>query len=180
MAKTEVGGDNLGEPIPHDYLKQVQQEAESGVFIMPYGPSWGQDPMVQTPSQNYSVSELPSMFADLNLTQTGDLYDALQKKGLIAAQLDPPRVITHVMYSTGVDTELGFVYDTDFKGTTDVAPSKTVMGDGDGTVNLPSLQWAEHSWNGANFTLFHIKGIKHADTVKNAQFIARVASIVTH
>lgn len=37
MALTEVGGDNLGEPIPHDYLRSVQQQAESGVFILPYG-----------------------------------------------------------------------------------------------------------------------------------------------
>ena len=37
MAKAEVGGDNLGEPIPHDYLRSVQQQAESGVFLLPYG-----------------------------------------------------------------------------------------------------------------------------------------------
>ena len=48
MAKTEVGGDNLGEPIPHDYLRPVQQEAESGVFIMPYGDGWGSGAVLTT------------------------------------------------------------------------------------------------------------------------------------
>lgn len=134
--------------------------------------------MVQTPSRNYTVPELPDMFQDLNLTQTRALYTALEKDSLIAAQLEAPKVQTHVMYSTGVATELAFVYTEDFKSGTDVAPDKTITGDGDGTVNIASLQWAESSWKDANYTLFRVKGVKHADTVTNSQFIAQVASIV--
>lgn len=88
--------------------------------------------MVQTPSRNYSVADFTEMFQTLGLNQTAALYQQLIAQNLTAAQLSPPSVPTHVMYSTGVDTELGYVYDQDFDASTDVAPKEIIKGDGDG------------------------------------------------
>merc|ERR1719265_2795302 len=107
--------------------------------------------MIQTPSKNYTVKDLPHMLRDLNLDQTYNLYARL-----FAAQLSPPVCPTHVMYSTGVQTRRSFVYDQDFSAKeNDLAPQMTIHGDGDGTVNIESLQWAEKTWgNAAEVTFF--------------------------
>lgn len=48
----------------------------------------------------------------------------------------------HCLYGVDVHTETGFEYDVEhFNGTKDPpAPAKTRSGDGDGTVNLRSLE----------------------------------------
>lgn len=73
MSLTEVGGDNLGEPITHVYLMPVQREVESGVFIMPYGEILGEGPIVQTPRRNCTVADLLQMFLDLRRSQPYEL-----------------------------------------------------------------------------------------------------------
>jgi len=205
MAMTEVGGDNLGEPIPHDYLRPVQQQAESGTFIMPFGAAWeATDPMVVTPSKNYSVpttmmsasvcanllshssffwlkvAELPDMFQDLGLSQTHALYAQGMAKGLLAGQLKPPTVPTHVIYSNGIKTPYRFVYKKDFSSDYDAAPDESINGDGDGTVNLLSLEWAQHNWSSdVNATYFMIPNLVHADTVKSPLAFAKIIDIIT-
>lgn len=182
MIKTEIGGNTLGEPIPHDYLRPVQQQSESGVFLLPYGEGWADATVVSTPSVNYTVDQLGKMIQDLNLPQTSALYQALVQKNLMAAQLPPPPTRTHVMYSSGVKTELGYVYNKDFTSNTDVAPTKTINGDGDGTVNLVSLQWAEKTWKplGVNATYFSVPGVIHSDTVHDPRILARLIAIITN
>lgn len=47
----------------------------------------------------------------------------------------------HCLYGTGKDTDEGYVYDVkSFNATAPPAPKKVLMGDGDGTVNLQSLE----------------------------------------
>jgi len=180
MTMTEVGGDNLGEPIPHDYLRPVQQEAESGTFIMSYGEAWeARDPMVVTPSRNYSVAEIPEMLETLGLSQTQALYQNGAKKGLLAALLKPPTVPTHVIYSNGKDTPYRFIYDEDFSHNYDKAPTSQLMGDGDGTVNLESLKYAERNWpSTVNATYFMKPDLVHADTVHDPVILGRIIDII--
>ena len=54
-------------------------------------------------------------------------------------KLDLP---VHCLYGVGVKTEVGFEYDVDHFNATDrpPAPSGTRGGDGDGTVNIQSLE----------------------------------------
>ena len=182
MAKTECRGDNLGEPIPHDYLMPVQREAESGVFIMPAGSEgWTSDPMVMTPSKNYTVDDLPAMFQDLNLTQTFQLYNRLKDAKLLASQLNPPSCPTHVMYSTGVKTGRVFVYDKDFSAkNNDLKVKTTINGDGDGTVNIESLVWAEKAWTEkSDVTFFHVENVEHIGTVSNPEILGKIIEIVS-
>lgn len=186
MALTEVGGDNLGEPIPHDYLMPVQREAESGVFIMPYGSddsAWGSGPMVITPSRQYTVDDMPQMFLDLGLTQTYELWTSLNSSRLLAGQLEPPTCDTHVMYSTGVSTGRTYTFKNDFKHGTDAAASSTKKGDGDGTVNIESLMYAERTWKdkgmASNLTVFTVTGVEHIKTVSNSAVLDRIIRIVT-
>ena len=180
MTMTEIGGDNLGEPIPHDYLRPVQQEAESGTFIMPYGEAWqARDPMVVTPSRNYTVAEIPEMLETLGLSQTRALYVNGGQKGLLAAQLKPPTCPTHVIYSNGKDTPYRFFYDKDFGHGYDEAPARQLMGDGDGTVNLESLQFAERNWpSSVNATFYMQKDLVHADTISNPVILGRIIDII--
>jgi len=67
-------------------------------------------------------------------------------------------------------------------GGTDEAPASTVDGDGDGTVNLPSLMYAERAWQRANAapaSVYHVPGVAHEDTIKDERIIARIAAIIT-
>lgn len=206
MALTEVGGDNLGIPVvPHDYLKPVQQAAESGVFLLPAGDAaWGggaapAPPIVSTPSRNYTVGEIPDMLRDLGLNETAALYAALAGKQLLAGQLPPPPgddLEVHQIYSTGVKTGLAFTYPHDFDDPakpTDLAPTATTEGDGDGTVNLCSLKWAEESWGpgsgtagggeeaaaaAPHLTTFVVKGVSHFDAVKDPRVLGRVLEVI--
>lgn len=186
MALTEIGGDNLDEPIPHDYLMPVQRESESGVFIMPYNTTegWGSDPMVTTPTKTYNVDELPEMMQDLGLSQTLALWNALNRTRQLAGQLAPPVISTYVMYSVGVKTRRSFEYDRSFSSGSDLAPSKIIYGDGDGTVNVESLTWAERTWKSsggmtANLTTYTIDGVAHIGSVSDPGVLSRLLGILT-
>lgn len=151
-----LGGNTLGLPtwiVPHDYVKPVQVNATSGVWLSPSPLAFGTEVLVKTPSRNYTASDLPALISKIGAAAGGDQALSLQQKlgkDLPSMQSQPRNVAMKIWYSTGVRTMEQFEYSEDISAGFNMAPSKIVSGDGDGTVNLISLKYPEKHWPKTN------------------------------
>ena len=125
------------------------------MWISPHPKAFGDMPIVQTPSRNFTAADVPEMVRMIGKStwgnQTGALFDKLQGP-YAELQSTPPNVALHNWYSTGVKTGEAFVFDTDLFDGFDKVASKTIWGDGDGLVNLLSLKQVEDVWPKADRT----------------------------
>lgn len=178
MALADVAGDNFDIPlVPMDYLKDVQDSAASGVFMLPTEAAFGSTtPIVTTPSANYSAAERRNMLQDLGLDQARDIYDHLGSAHDLLDDLADPRVPTHLICSKGVKTPERYHFPGDFKPGYDATPKSVDYGDGDGTVNLASLQYGATLWNETD-TLW-VTGVSHFGMTSHPEVLARVNAIV--
>jgi len=156
QASAYLGGWNLGLPswlIPHDYVKPVQVNATSGVWISPHPLAFGNRTIVVTPSRNYTAADVPALVSIVGEGSWGSQTRALfDKKSLDLGLIQRPPSQVHMLnwYSTGVKTAERFEYANDLRKGFDDAPTTTIYGDGDGLVNLISLQQVEHVWPGGD------------------------------
>eukprot|EP00933_Yihiella_yeosuensis_P037606 TRINITY_DN31596_c0_g2_i1.p1 TRINITY_DN31596_c0_g2~~TRINITY_DN31596_c0_g2_i1.p1 ORF type:complete len:432 (+),score=75.97 TRINITY_DN31596_c0_g2_i1:62-1357(+) len=147
-----LGGYTLGMPkwlFPHDYVKPVQVNATSGVWLSPHPKAFGSRTLVRTPSQNYTAADVQKLISLVGEEAGGDQILALFKKprlDLASIQSAPVNVPVLNWYSTGVKTADAFRYDKDISFGFDEGATETIYGDGDGIVNLVSLQHVETAW----------------------------------
>jgi len=175
-----ISGDNFGIPlVPSDYFWPVQASAPSGVFLWPDPAAFGDEPLVFTPSRNYSAGEIVDMNRAMNNTQAIEAYENLKEHGWSTTHAQAPGVITHVLYSHGVKTAKQFAYhtelDADFPHS---APDSKVYGDGDQAVNIESIQYTMKRWAGIEgIHYFNVSGVSHFGMMSNQdvfQYIKRV------
>ncbi|CAK9076008.1 unnamed protein product [Durusdinium trenchii] len=152
LVQSYLGGWTLGLPtwlVPHDYVRRVQVNASSGVWMSPHPKAFGDNPIVITPSRNYTAADVPELVRTIGKStwgnQTGALFDKLQGP-YGELQSAPVNIQLHNWYSTGIKTGESFFFDTDLFDGFDKADQKTVWGDGDGLVNLVSLKQVEEVW----------------------------------
>eukprot|EP00490_Sorites_sp_Unknown_P012511 CAMPEP_0114696282 /NCGR_PEP_ID=MMETSP0191-20121206/72374_1 /TAXON_ID=126664 /ORGANISM="Sorites sp." /LENGTH=412 /DNA_ID=CAMNT_0001993713 /DNA_START=45 /DNA_END=1283 /DNA_ORIENTATION=+ len=152
LVESYLGGWTLGMPtwlVPHDYVRAVQVNASSGVMMSPHPKAFGNMPIVQTPSRNYTAADVPELVRIIGKStwgnQTGALFDKLQGP-YAELQSTPSKIHLHNWYSTGVKTGEAFIFDSDLYDGFDKVATKTVWGDGDGLVNLHSLKQVETVW----------------------------------
>lgn len=147
-----LGGWTLGLPkwlLPHDYVKPVQVNASSGVWLTPHPRAFGNLVLASTPSRNYTAADIPGLISVIGKEAGGDQTVSLFKKlqnPFGDMQRPPVNVPVHNWYSTGVATAESYVYSKDITEGFNQAPKKTIFGEGDGIVNLVSLQHAELEW----------------------------------
>lgn len=149
QAEAYLGGMTFGVPIvPHDYVQPVQVNATSGAWLAPHPLAFGSEPVVSTPSANYSAAELPAL-VDL-LGERSSQAAALLRKARGGGELDleklmrpPPGVPVHNWISSGVRTPRRFVYGAEITAGFDQAPVEVVYGDGDGIANAETLRAPE-------------------------------------
>ena len=74
-----------------------------------------------------------------------------------------------------------FVYNKDFSAkNNDLKVKTTINGDGDGTVNIESLVWAEKAWTEkSDVTFFHVENVEHIGTVSNPEILGKIIEIVS-
>lgn len=135
--------------------------------MSPHPKAFGDNPIVITPSRNYTAADVPELVRTIGKStwgnQTGALFDKLQGP-YGELQSAPVNIQLHNWYSTGIKTGTGseitlnhgtaqanppgesFFFDTDLFDGFDKADQKTVWGDGDGLVNLVSLKQVEEVW----------------------------------
>ena len=130
--------------------------------------------IVQTANQNYSLGNLKKFFLDIGYP------DAINISGLVPPIWirEPPNVTLYCLYGTDIPTPEKFLYQVD--EFPDTFP-KTEFGDGDGTVNIRSLQ-ACHSFVGKQEQQVVIKSFskaEHMAMVGDSRVIEFVKNIIT-
>ena len=111
--------------------------------------------IIQTTNQNYSIGNLEKFFLDIQYPDAINISKQVPPVWIA----DPPNVTLYCIYGTNVSTPEKFVYGTD--EFPDTFP-KTLFGDGDGTVNIRSLQ-ACHSFVGKQKQPVVIKSFSNAE-----------------
>ena len=133
---------------------------------------------VSTPARNYTSRDWEAFLSDLGHTQALGIWQTMNAKHVNMAQQRAPGVATHSITSHGVPTLEHLVYpDALTKGYEKVATSQGT-GDGDGTVNLESLQVPGRFWaaqqGGHPLTLFNVSGVSHYGMISNKDVFAYI------
>mmetsp|Transcript_54691 Transcript_54691/g.97575 ORF Transcript_54691/g.97575 Transcript_54691/m.97575 type:complete len:424 (+) Transcript_54691:47-1318(+) len=147
-----LGGWTLGMPswlVPHDYVKKVQVNASSGVWLTPHPKAFGDKIVASTPSRNYTAEDIPELISRVGLQaggqQTVSLFQKLRDP-FTEIQRPPVKVRMHNWYSYGKPTAETYIYGSDITEGFNEAPKQTILGEGDGIVNLVSLKQVEQAW----------------------------------
>ncbi|XP_063713354.1 phosphatidylcholine-sterol acyltransferase-like [Symsagittifera roscoffensis] len=129
-----ASGYNFGVPIlPSEPLKYAQRSYTSSAWMLPNPDFWDQsEPIIQTPTRNYTVLDYNVFFKDINYTLGPTVFELTHS---ILDLNSAPDVNLVCIYGVGVSTEEQYIYDSSFP---DKVPIETVKGDGDGTVNYQS------------------------------------------
>ncbi|KAK2561458.1 Phospholipase A2 group XV [Acropora cervicornis] len=139
-------GNTLG--VPHFLLNPLTVRGEqrtdtSNIFLLPSPELWsGQEILATTPDRNYTVKNYDQFFEDIGFP-LGKKLRKLVGQPSYPLTAHAPNVTVHCLFGTGVDTAESFSFG---KGAFPDAQPKVFYGDGDGTVNIRSLQ-ACHKWN---------------------------------
>jgi lysophospholipase III len=134
-------GDDLGAfGLFASEMKEMQISMPSLAFLLPFPAFWKPDEvLVHTKKRNYTHSQMSEFFDDIGYPQAWEMRkDNIKFVENFAA----PNVEIHCLYSSKRPTIEGLIYKDDVTGNPDL-----VMGDGDGSVNIRSLEGCTY-WRG--------------------------------
>lgn len=177
QASSYMGGDTLGLPtwlIPHDYVKAVQVNASSGIWLSPNPGAWGKRPVISTPSRNYTAADIPALVAEIGQTAGGAQTLALFNKpelDLAPLQKVPTNVRMQHWHGSGVKTPERFVFDSEIRAGFNEAATQTFYSDGDGTVNLLSLKFIETWPDAGSVAVRDFPDVGHLGIVQSPQVL---------
>ncbi len=176
-AKAFASGDNEGIWIvPQGQGRSSQRTYPSNAWLLPYpSDTWTKDDIfIITPQRNYSAWDYKDLFNDMGYKRGYDMFKEIED---LTGALPAPNVTLHCLYGSKVKTPYQYIYTgTEFP---DHQP-KTIPGDGDGSVNMNSLQACQR-WQGQqkySVTLQGFPGVEHVHTIKNSDVITYVDNIV--
>ncbi|GMI01918.1 hypothetical protein TrVE_jg4648 [Triparma verrucosa] len=162
-----ASGDSEGIPgVSSDTVKEEQRSYESNFWLLPNLELWDDDEVIVTKGdKTWTAHELPQFFEDISYADGAQIYKTLPY------DLKDPNVRTYVKYGTGQDTPESYVYGKDWD-----TIDKTVNGDGDGTVNLRSLEAGlTKGWENTEHEQF--KGEDHQSVLKNDSLLAQLLDL---
>ncbi|XP_076449168.1 lysosomal phospholipase A and acyltransferase-like [Babylonia areolata] len=145
-------------------IRPVERSMASINWLVPTDKFWGpEEALVITAKKNYTVSDLEQLYQDLNATDS--LYMYRDTKDLIY-DLKAPEVEVHCIYGYGVDTPAAFQFP---KGAFPDTQPNTIYGDGDGTVNLRSLQGCLRWAGEQEQAVYHmpLSNVSHVDIISD-------------
>mmetsp|Transcript_89713 Transcript_89713/g.256411 ORF Transcript_89713/g.256411 Transcript_89713/m.256411 type:complete len:391 (-) Transcript_89713:185-1357(-) len=163
-------GSSEGIPgVSSNTVRGEQRSYESNAWLLPDAATYGDDVLVSTTDRNYTASDLDAFFTDIDFAvgtkiraRVADLTGSLATAS--------PGVPVYCYYGTGVDTEAFYEY----SGSFDDEPVVT-MGDGDGTVNLKSLELCK----GFSEEVKAFPGETHSGLLDSSELQALVVSVAT-
>jgi len=113
---------------------------------------------VSTSARNYTIRDFPDFFQDIGFPQGMEMFENVVN----ITRMEHPGVKTTSIYSTGVNTPTGFIYRSGFP---DKQPEK-ITTDGDGTVTLQSLAYADRFLTGSGDRSMVFHGVNHGAMLK--------------
>jgi len=150
-------------------IRDEQRSYETNHWMLPHPDVFGNATLLSTAARGYTARDYAAFFADIGWAPGPTVY------GQVATLLSlstPPGVPTHCWWSSGRPTEASFVYGP---GAFPDAQPTVTKGDGDGTVNLPSLEVCGR-WAGVHTRVF--PGQSHMDIVKDTEVIGALMAIL--
>lgn len=156
-------------------LREAQRSFPSQYLLLPF-PSqlWNEsDILVVQPKRSYTVNDFEALFSDVGDSDGYRIWKGVQ--GLIS-DFPSPNITTYCFYGTNRKTREQLVYS---EGTfPDKQPSYN-YGDGDGTVNIRSLELCK-KWTGTamKLTTKQFPGVSHFDMVQDTSVLEALQSIV--
>lgn len=170
-------GDNLGIPLlDANKLRTFQASFPSLMYLFPKEPGFANDRvLVQSPSINYTLANLDKLFKDTNFTDQMEIWFDTRE---IANKLTPPNVEIWCLYGSGINTPNKILLDSDVHEAISKWKYTESQGDGDGTVNIESLEACKKFKNlqKKQVIVREFEGSDHIDIIRSkpvADYISR-------
>ncbi|ELT94107.1 hypothetical protein CAPTEDRAFT_214081 [Capitella teleta] len=175
VAQLHAAGDDWGiEIVDRNIIRDQQRSYESAYFLLPHEPTWqSDDVIVRTPQRNFTVRDYEEMFDMLGHPEGKSV---LRRARPAWSNIHHPGVDLYCWHGQGVDTVDAVHYSSDQwpNGIPD-----THTGDGDGTVNLKSLnacsRFAEEP--GSLTDVRGFDGVNHLDLLHDAGVMERLVAV---
>ena len=156
--------------------RAAQRTYPSTSFLIPVpSATWTRDQvLITTPQRSYTAWDYRDLFTDINFPRG---YDMFLDFGNLTGYLPPPNITTFAFYGYKVPTPERFVFtEGEFP---DTEPNQ-IFGDGDGTVNINSLEscsvWRTQMTY--NLTMEKFANVEHVAALKDDDIIQRVDDVV--
>ncbi|OAD52278.1 Group XV phospholipase A2 [Eufriesea mexicana] len=169
-------GDDLGAYLlRQSILKDEQITSPSLGWLLPSRLFWKDtEVLVQSEQKNYTLRTLQDYLLDINVPNGWEFRKDNEKYQL---DFTPPGVEVHCLYGNGIDTVQRLYYKpgTSIEGTPQLIP-----GDGDGTVNLRSLEGCKY-WQGKQEQKVYSQafpGINHMDILRNVNVLNYIKTLL--
>ncbi len=162
------------------FLVKVARTLESIPWLIPKSSVFRNKVLVSTPSKKYTANDYKDLFEKIGYKNGYQFFERVQ--GLLGNYL-PPNVPTYCYYGTQVPTVSMIEYAKDFDPDVSTIGVESVVkkGNGDGTVNIQSLEVCKR-WKSMtkpyNFTAKQFPKAAHLTIVKDRYVLDNIARIV--
>ncbi|OXU27331.1 hypothetical protein TSAR_007291 [Trichomalopsis sarcophagae] len=169
-------GDDLGAYLLREsILKDQQITSPSLGWLLPSKLFWKEDEvLVQTQLRNYTFADMRQYLIDINVPNGWEFRKDNEK-----FQLDfrPPGVELHCLHGVKVDTVERLFYKPGIS--IDGYPQQ-IPGDGDGTVNLRSLEGCTYWTNKQKQKIYHqpFPGVNHMQILNNGSVLDYIRNVL--
>lgn len=181
-------GDNFGIYFQNSlWYREVQRSMPSLAFLLPDPRLWGpNEPVIFTPKKNYTIHDYKEFFLDVGYPEGMSLnhnycilgYQMyLDTKSIVDGFVGPTGIDeVYCFYGTGIHTTAGMVYTpaTRFNSAFPDQNPSILVGDGDGTVNLRSLEQCT-KWDGVQYET--LPNADHLGILRDERLISKLKKI---
>ncbi|XP_076280016.1 lysosomal phospholipase A and acyltransferase [Lasioglossum baleicum] len=169
-------GDDLGAYLlRQSTLKDQQITSPSLGWLLPSKLFWKDtEVLVESNEKNYTLSTLKDYLIDINVPNGWEFRKDNEKYQL---DFTAPGVELHCLYGTGIDTVQKLYYKP---GTSIQGIPQLLPGDGDGTVNLRSLE-ACKNWQGKQKQKVYTQGfpgVDHMNILRNPNVLSYIKTVL--
>ncbi|CAG0886208.1 unnamed protein product [Darwinula stevensoni] len=174
--KVFAAGENLGIIVlSRKALRTEQMTSPSLAFLLPSRTFWNSsEVLVSRPSKNYTVNDYEEFFRDMNYSIGFEMWKDTSK---LLADFPAPNVEIHCLHGYGINTIEQVIYkkESNFPMDPDL-----IYGDGDGTVNIRSLQGCLKFKEKQKQQVYHfpIKGAEHMEIIRDPQALQYLVKLV--
>ncbi|XP_043670002.1 phospholipase A2 group XV-like isoform X1 [Vespula pensylvanica] len=170
-------GDDLGAYLLREsILKDEQITSPSLGWLLPSKLFWKENEvLVETENKNYTLTNLQDFLIDINVPNGWEFRKDNEKYQL---NFTPPGVVMHCLYGKQIDTLERLYYKP---GTSIDGRPQLIPGDGDGTVNLRSLEGCLHWQMKQKQKVYHqaFPGVNHMTILKHPDVLKYIKSVLT-
>lgn len=132
-------GDNLGIPLlDRQKLRVVQASYPSLMYLFPKEPTFNRSQtLIQAAKSNFTLTNLDDLFKTVNMTSQMEMWHDTRE---IAGNLSAPGVEVWCLYGNKIATPTKIIVESEVDAAFNSWKYTEIQGDGDGTVNLESLE----------------------------------------